>query len=151
MENLYYMDNAYKQALLSLEHADVPVGAVIVKDEQIIATGRNKRVLENNALLHAEIDAIQNACNLLNNWRLDGCTLYVTLEPCIMCVGAIIQSRISSIVFGALDSKAGCVVSKYQIFDENKLIHKVTYEYSPDNRCSAVLSNFFEKKRLRII
>jgi tRNA(adenine34) deaminase len=127
------------------------VGAVIVKDEQIIATGRNKRVLENNALLHAEIDAIQNACNLLNNWRLDGCTLYVTLEPCIMCVGAIIQSRISSIVFGALDSKAGCVVSKYQIFDENKLIHKVTYEYCPDNRCSAVLSNFFEKKRLRII
>ena len=151
MENEYYMNNAYKQALLSLEHKDVPVGAVIVKDGNIIAEGRNKRVLENNALLHAEIDAIQSACKALNNWRLDGCTIYVTLEPCIMCVGAIIQSRISNVVFGALDPKAGCVVSKYMIFNENKLIHKVAYEYHPDDRCSEVLSNFFEKKRSRII
>ena len=147
MENQCYMDNAYKQALLSLEHEDVPVGAVIVKDGKIISKGRNKRVLENNALLHAEVDAIQNACKILNNWRLDECILYVTLEPCIMCVGAIIQARISKVVFGAIDSKAGCVVSKYQIFDEDKLIHKVEYEYIPDDKCSNVLSNFFKKKR----
>jgi tRNA(adenine34) deaminase len=150
MEKICYMDNAYKQALLSLEHQDVPVGAVIVKDGSIIAEGRNKRILENNALLHAEVDAIQNACKVLNNWRLDGCTLYVTLEPCIMCVGAIIQSRISNVVFGALDPKAGCVVSKYRIFDENRLIHKVNYEYNEDDRCSVVLSNFFENKRIKI-
>ncbi len=149
MENVCYMDKAYEQSLLSLEHQDVPVGAVIVKDNQIIAEGRNKRVLENNALLHAEVDAIQSACKVLGNWRLDGCLLYVTLEPCIMCVGAIIQARISKVVFGALDPKAGCVVSKYRIFDENRLIHKVEYEYLPDERCSSVLSNFFETKRIK--
>ncbi|MDD4527671.1 MAG: nucleoside deaminase [Candidatus Margulisbacteria bacterium] len=147
MEKICYMDKAYEQALLCLEHEDVPVGAIIVKDEKIVAVGRNKRVLENNALLHAEVDAIQNACKLSNNWRLDGATLYVTLEPCLMCVGAIIQARISKVVFGAIDAKAGCVVSKYKIFDEDKLIHKVQYDYNEDERCSKILTDFFEKKR----
>ncbi len=143
----YFLDIAYEQALISLQHDDVPVGAVIVKDEQVISKGRNKRVLENNALLHAEIDAINNACLLMENWRLDDCTLYVTLEPCLMCVGAIIQSRISNVVFGALDSKAGCVESKYKIFEDNLLIHKVNGLYFFDEKCSLVLSDFFKNKR----
>ncbi len=150
MENLCYMDIAYEQALLCLEHDDVPVGAIIVKDGCIISKGRNKRVLDNNALLHAEVDAIQSACKALNNWRLDGCELYVTLEPCIMCVGAIIQSRIAKVVFGAIDPKAGCVVSKYSFFDDNKLIHKVKYDYYPTEKCSSILTSFFETKRKNI-
>ncbi len=148
MDDKKYLDKAYEQALLSLEHDDVPVGAVIVYEDQIIAVGRNKRVLENNALLHAEVDAINQACAALGNWRLDDCTMYVTLEPCVMCVGAIIQSRISNIVFGAQDSKAGCVISKYTLLDDDKLVHKVKYSFIEDDKCSQVLTDFFKKKRL---
>ncbi len=147
MENVRYIEKAYEQALLALDHDDVPVGAVIVLDDKIIATGRNMRIFKNNALLHAEIDAIQNACNYLENWRLDGCTLYVTLEPCLMCVGAIIQSRIHKVVFGAIDHRAGCVMSKYQILDDNKLLHKVGYEYIYSEKCTNILSDFFKRKR----
>lgn len=148
MKNIHYIEKAYEQALLCLEHDDVPVGCVIVKEDEIISLGRNKRVLENNAFLHAEIDAIKNACKIVSNWRLDECTMYVTLEPCLMCVGAIIQARISKVVFGAIDERAGCILSKYQIFDENKLLHKVQYEYLPDKKCSEILSAFFQNKRL---
>ena len=95
-----------KQAALA---GEVPVGAVIIKNGEIIATGKNEREKKQNALSHAEIEAINNACKTLGSWRLDGCEMYVTLEPCPMCAGAIINSRIKTLVFGAYDLKAGCV------------------------------------------
>jgi tRNA(adenine34) deaminase len=142
-----FLEEAYKQAIISYEHDDVPVGAIIEKNGLIIAKGRNKRILEQNAILHAEIDAIQNACKYLQSWRLDNCTMYITLEPCLMCTGAIIQSRINNIVFASLDAKNGCVLSKHKLLEENTLIHKVNYEYYPVQKCSQILSDFFLDKR----
>ena len=96
---------------------DVPVGAVIVKDGKIIATGRNMREKKQNALSHAEIEAINNACKELGSWRLDDCEMYVTLEPCPMCTGAIINARIKTLIFGAYDSRAGSIDSVINLCD----------------------------------
>jgi tRNA(adenine34) deaminase len=99
---------AIEQAKLAYDMGEVPVGAVIVKNGEIVSCGFNKRETLSNALFHAEIEAIDGACKKLSSWRLDGCELYVTLEPCPMCAGAILNSRISTVVFGASDPKAGC-------------------------------------------
>lgn len=126
---------------------EVPVGAVIVKDEEIIATGRNRREKGKNALYHAEIEAIDNACKVLGGWRLWQCDLYVTLEPCPMCSGAIINSRIKRVFYGASDKKAGSFGS---VVDFNQL----GYNHKPEihsgimeEECSALLTDFFKNLR----
>ncbi len=134
-------------AKLSEAEGEVPVGAVVVKDGEIISTGRNRRELGKNALYHAELEAIDNACKTLGGWRLWQCDLYVTLEPCPMCAGAIINSRIKTVYFGAYDSKAG---SFGTVADFNSL----PYNHKPEifggimeEECSAMLTEFFKKLR----
>ena len=146
MEN-EYMKKAIALAMESEKDGEVPVGAVIVKDGIIIAEGRNRRETEKNALCHAEIEAINNACKKLGGWRLFGCDLYVTLEPCPMCAGAIINSRIKTVYFGAYDNKAGSFGS---VADFNR----IPYNHKPEiiagvmeEECSKLLSDFFKKLR----
>lgn len=139
------------EALLLAEeagkHGEVPVGAVIVKDGTIISSGRNMREEKKNALSHAEIEAINNACKVLGDWRLDGCEMYVTLEPCPMCAGAIINSRIKTLVFGAYDSKMGCIDSVTNLCNL-PLGHEVEiYGGIMEDECSSVLKKFFKKIR----
>ncbi|MCS7204716.1 MAG: nucleoside deaminase [Leptospiraceae bacterium] len=146
----YYLNVALKQAKLAEKKWEVPVGAVLVKEGKIISKGHNLRVTKNNGIYHAEVVAIIKACKKLKTWRLDGCILYTTLEPCLMCSGAIIQTRISKVVFGAIDEKGGAIVSKYQVFDDRKLNHHPEYEYIKCEECSQILKRFFQNKRRQI-
>lgn len=149
MENndLIFMQKALEQAKIAYDLNEVPVGAVIVKDNDIISTGYNKRESNKNALMHAEIDAINKACIALGGWRLWQCKMYVTLEPCPMCAGAIINSRIPYVYFGAYDNKNGCCGSVTNLF-ELPFNFKPKYEGGiMQEQCSKILSDFF--KRLR--
>ena len=126
---------------------EVPVGAVIVKDGEIIATGRNRREVAKQALAHAEIEAIANACAALGGWRLSGCTMYVTLEPCPMCAGAIINARLDRVVYGAPDPKAGSCGSLTDLF-ELPFNHQPRLERGVlEEDCAAVLKEFFKSLR----
>jgi len=128
---------------------DVPVGAIILnKDGEVISTGANQRELSNNPTAHAEIIAIQKAASAIGNWRLDGCTLVVTLEPCSMCAGAIAQSRIPRLVFGAWDEKAGAVGSQWDLLRDPRQLHKpeVISGVLAD-QCAKLLGEFFQEKR----
>ncbi len=131
------------------EHGDVPVGAVILDPSGVvIAQGVNKRELEHDPTAHAEIVAIRAAGNVLDNWRLDGCTLIVTLEPCAMCAGAILQSRIARLVFGAWDEKAGAVGSVVDLVRDPRALSKVEVSAGVlAERSSALLKEFFSKSR----
>jgi tRNA(adenine34) deaminase len=127
---------------------EVPVGALIVRNGQVLAEGFNQREKKFSVLSHAELEAIQLANQKLMSWRLTGCTLYVTLEPCIMCVGAIYQSRIERVVFGAMDPKAGATGSLYNIHTDERLNHRfqVTSGILGDE-CGQILRDFFRKRR----
>lgn len=145
--NEYFMKKALILAKLAAKEEEVPVGAVIVKDGKIIATGRNRREAKKNALYHAEIEAIDKACKVLGGWRLCLCEIYVTLEPCPMCAGAIINSRLKRVVFGATDPKSGSVGSVINLFE-------MPYNHKPEvisgvleEPCSKILSNFFKRRR----
>lgn len=141
--NKEFMQAAINEAKIAAQNYEVPVGAVIVKDGKIIATGRNMREEKQNALSHAEIEAINNACKTLKSWRLDGCEMYVTLEPCPMCTGAIMNSRIKTLVFGAYDSKAGSVDSVVNLCDY-PYNHKVeVYGGICEDECLKILKDFF--------
>ncbi len=142
-----YIELAYSEALKAKDKNEVPVGAVIVKDGIVLAKAHNLRITKSNALYHAETMAIEKACKMLASWRLDGCVLYTTLEPCIMCAGAILQSRMEKVVFTSLDAKFGCVVSQYTLFDDNLLGHRVSYEYREDIRSKLLLQEFFKDLR----
>lgn len=142
-----FMKKALKLAEKSASEGEVPVGAVIVEDGKIIATGRNKREKKNNSLHHAEIEAINRACKKLGQWRLLDCDIYVTLEPCPMCAGAIINSRIRKVYFGAKDPKAGACGSVVDLFNlgfnhKPELISSVLEE-----DCSEILKTFFKNLR----
>lgn len=141
-----YMKIALNEAKKAYKIKEVPVGAVIIKDEKIIAKAYNLREKTNNAISHAEILCIKKACKKLNSWRLDGCIMYVTLEPCLMCAGAITQSRISKVVIGAMDEKNGCVGSKSNVLDID-VTSKVEYEYMLEDECSNILKDFFKELR----
>lgn len=142
-----FMFLALREAKKAANENEVPVGAVIVKDGVVIATGRNHREQKQNALSHAEIEAINSACKNLNSWRLDGCEMYVTLEPCPMCTGAIINSRIKTVVFGAFDKNAGCMDSVINLCDY-PLGHKVeVYAGICEDECQQVLQDFFKNLR----
>ncbi|HRU84580.1 MAG: tRNA adenosine(34) deaminase TadA [Christensenellales bacterium] len=127
---------------------EVPVGAVIVLDGEIIGVGRNRKEQKKSAVYHAEIEAINDACRRLNNWHLDGCDLYVTLEPCPMCAGAIIQSRIKNLYFGAYDEKAGCCGTLYNLVSDNRFNHRVNVKGGIlEKECAELLSGYFKLKR----
>lgn len=148
MQDKDFMLKAIEQAKIAQSFDEVPIGAVIVKDGQIIACGHNYKERENCAVFHAEIMAIINACKKLNNWYLDGCTLYVTLEPCPMCSGAIINSRIDRVVYGAKDPKSGAVESLYNLLQDKRLNHQVQCLGGVlEEECASLLSNFFKRKR----
>lgn len=144
-----FMLLAIEQAMLSALEGEVPVGAVVVKDGEIISTGRNRRETGRNALAHAEMEAIDGACKALGGWRLWQCELYVTLEPCPMCAGAIINSRLRRVVFGAFDKKAGSCGSVVNLFD-------LPYNHRPEvvsgfmgEECGGLLTGFFREMRNR--
>ncbi len=144
----YFMKKAIEQAKKAALVGEVPVGAVIVKDGKIISRGKNQRENTKNALKHAEIIAIDKACKKLGGWRLEDCEMYVTLEPCPMCAGAIINSRIKRVIFGAYDYKAGSVNSVIKLFD-------LPYNHKPETvggvlqeECSGLLSDFFYNLRI---
>ena len=142
-----FMLQAISLAKDSFDENEVPVGAVIVKDGKIIGRGRNRREKLNNALSHAEIEAINDACRNLSSWRLDGCDLYVTLEPCPMCAGAIINARINKVIYGAKDEKQGAVSSVISMFDLDFNHRPKVVASVLENECSKLLSDFFKSLR----
>lgn len=145
--NIEFMQRAIELAQQSSLEGEVPVGAVVVKDNIIVGEGRNRRELGKNALYHAELEAIDNACKALNGWRLWQCDIYVTLEPCPMCSGAIINSRIKNVYYGASDKKAGSFGSVVD-FNDLSYNHKPTvYSGIMAEECSALLSDFFKNLR----
>lgn len=142
-----FMLAAYEMAKQAYDDGEVPVGAVIVRENEIVAKGRNRREKAKNALLHAEIEAIDNACKALGGWRLWNCELYVTLEPCPMCAGAIINAHIPKVYFGAYDFKNGSCGTITNLFE-------MPYNFKPEcvggimaEECSSLLKDFFKKLR----
>lgn len=142
-----YMRLALTLAEEAAAEGEVPVGAVVVRDGQVLGTGRNRREMLGNALAHAELEAIYAACRKLGGWQLVGCTLYVTLEPCPMCAGAIINSRIERVVQGALNPKAGSCGSVVDLFALPYNHHPETVTGVLGEECSAILKRFFKKLR----
>jgi len=148
MYNQKFMNEAIKQAKIAASFDETPIGAVIVCEDRVIARGRNKREGKKNSLCHAEIIAINKACKKLDAWRLSECDLYVTMEPCPMCAGAIIQSRIKNVYFGAYDYKAGCAGSKVNLFSEGMFNHDVLVEGGhSEEECVGLLQEFFKNLR----
>lgn len=148
MNNEKWMKEAIKQAKKAAQKDEVPIGCVIVKDDQIIAREYNKREMKQCSTAHAEILAIEKACKKLGSWRLEDCDLYVTLEPCPMCSGAIIQSRIRNVIFGAYDPKGGCMGSNMNINDVRGFNHYPDIEGGIlQDECSRLLKDFFKAKR----
>ena len=144
-----FMKEAIKQAQKAAKIGEVPIGCIIVKDGKIIARGYNRRNADHSTLSHAEIRAIRKASRVLYDWRLEGCTMYVTLEPCQMCAGAIVQARIPRVVMGCMNPKAGCGGSVLNILEMKEFNHQVEVKRGVlEQECSKVLSGFF--KRLRI-
>jgi len=142
-----FMLLAIKEANKAKDKAEVPIGAIITKDGKVIARGYNLRESKQNSLSHAEIIAINKACKKLGNFRLEGCELYVTVEPCLMCAGAIVQSRISKVYFGARDEKYGTVTSVAKAFDI-KSNHSVEFEEGIcKEECEKLMKNFFRQLR----
>lgn len=141
-----FMLEALKEAEIAATEDEVPVGAVIVRNGEILVRAHNTREKDKNPLYHAEIKAINEASKLLGGWRLVGCTLYVTLEPCPMCAGAIINSRIERVVYGAPDHKAGAFGTMINLTDYPLFKPQITNGILQD-QCSSILSNFFKNKR----
>lgn len=147
-EDVYFMQKAIGQAKKAMAIDEVPIGCVIVKDHQIIARGYNRRNKDQSTLSHAEVSAIRKASKVLKDWRLEGCTLYVTLEPCQMCAGAIVQARVPRVVFGARNPKAGCAGSVCNILQMDEFNHQVIVEEGVlENPCTALMKTFFLKLR----
>jgi len=144
----YFMRYALKEAYKAYGKDEAPVGAVIVFDGKIIARGHNEREKKNDPTLHAEITAIRKAARKLGSWRLDGCEMYVTLEPCTMCAGAILQARIKKLFVGTMDPKAGAAGSVIDVMNVEKFNHKVDVAYGIlQEECSLILKKFFKELR----
>lgn len=143
-----YMQIALKEAEKAEKKGEVPIGAVIVHEDKVIATGYNHRETTQTTLSHAELIAIEKANKVLKSWRLEDCILYVTLEPCPMCAGAIVQSRIKRVVYGASDPKAGCAGTLMNLLQEDMFNHQVEVTSGVlKEECSALLSDFFRQLR----
>ncbi|PEL06147.1 tRNA adenosine(34) deaminase TadA [Bacillus sp. AFS017336] len=146
----FYMKLAIDEALKAEQLGEVPIGAVLVHNDQVIARGYNLRETKQTALGHAEISAIEEACKVIESWRLEETILYVTLEPCPMCAGAIIQSRIPRVVYGARDPKAGCGGSIYNLLQEDRFNHRCEVVSGIlEEECGKLLTDFFRELRLR--
>lgn len=146
----HYMEQALKEAEKAFELDEVPIGAVVVKGSIIIGRGFNLRESEKDPTLHAEIVAIRQAAKHLNSWRLTNCDLYVTIEPCPMCSGAILQARVTRLIYGARDPKAGCVDSLYQLLSDPRFNHNTeVVEGILQEQCSDLMKEFFRGKRLK--
>jgi len=142
------MHRAIEKAQEARDRGEVPVGAVVTHDGKIIAEGQNFREQHQDPTAHAELLAMRRAADFLGSWRLERCTVYVTLEPCAMCCGALINARVSQLVYGADDPKAGCVRSLYQFLDDERFNHLVEVRQSPlADECGDLLTNFFEAVR----
>ncbi len=144
------MKAAIVQAKKAYALGEVPIGCVIVKDNQIIARGYNRRSIDHNTLAHAEMIAIKKACKKLGDWRLEDCTMYITLEPCPMCAGAIVQARIKNIVIGAMNAKAGCAGSILDLMHIQRFNHQVDtllLDGEIHEECVELLKNFFRELR----
>lgn len=143
-----FMDQAIRQAKKAYQNGDAPIGCVIVKDGQILARAYNQRNKKKNTLGHAEILAIDKASKIIGDWRLDDCTMYVTLEPCQMCAGAIVQARIPKVVIGCMNPKAGCAGSVINLLDMRAFNHQVEVVTGIRQEiCSTLMSSFFEDLR----
>ena len=150
MDDSAYMDEALALAAEAAAEGEVPVGCVIVRQGQIVGRGRNRRETAKTALGHAEIEAIADACRNLGGWRLWDCTLYVTLEPCPMCAGAIVNARIPKVVYGAADRKAGSCGSVCDLFSMNFNHHPEVISGVREEECAALLRQFFQKLRVTL-
>ncbi len=143
-----FMKEALKEAQKAYEINEVPIGAVIVRDGVIIGRGFNEKETLKDATLHAEISAIKEACNTLGGWRLPGCTMYVTLEPCCMCAGALVNARIERLVIGTKDYKTGACGSVMNIVQESKLNHQIPVQFGMlEEECTNILKSFFKELR----
>lgn len=146
-----YMKVAIRQAKKAYALLEVPIGCVIVHEGKIIGRGYNRRNTDKNTLAHAEITAINRASKKLGDWRLEGCTLYVTLEPCQMCAGAIVQARIDEVVMGCMNPKAGCGGSILNILEDERFNHQVKVTRGVlEEECSSMLKEFFKGLRVRV-
>lgn len=143
----YFMKEALKEAKKALIMKEVPVGAVIVKDGRVISRAHNLKETLLDPTAHAEILAIRSACENLNNWRLNGCEMYVTLEPCAMCASAIAQARISKLYIGTFDPTAGACGSVIDLIGTNSINYSVPVEWMYNEECSIILKDFFKMKR----
>ena len=148
MTDAEYMLEALKEARKAYDLGEIPIGAVIVKDDEIISRHHNRRELDHDATAHAEILVIREACEILDRWRLTGCTLYVTIEPCPMCAGAIINSRIDRVVYGSSDYKGGAVESLFNVLTHPGLNHEpeILSGVMADE-CSEIMKDFFKERR----
>ncbi|MDO4623710.1 MAG: tRNA adenosine(34) deaminase TadA, partial [Eubacteriales bacterium] len=143
------MRAALREAAKAEALQEVPIGCVIVHDGRIIARGYNRRNTDNNTCSHAEINAIRKASKKMGDWRLEACTMYVTLEPCQMCSGALVQSRLTEVVIGCMNPKAGCAGSVMNLLQEPRFNHQVKIRHGIlEEECSEMLSTFFKKLRL---
>ena len=150
MQDLEFMDAALELAREAMADGEVPVGCVIVRGDQIVGRGRNRREKARNALCHAEIEAIGEACRNLGGWRLWDCTLYVTLEPCAMCAGAILNARLRRVVYGAGDAKFGAVRSVCRLFDQNFNHHPQVESGIAEAECAGLMQDFFQNLRFEL-
>ncbi len=143
-----FMKQAVKQAKKAYDKLETPIGCVIVREDKIIARGYNKRNMKKNTLAHAEILAINKASKVLGDWRLEDCTMYVTLEPCPMCAGAIVQARIPRVVIGSMNPKAGCAGSVLNLLQQDGLNHQVEITKGVlAEECSGLMTSFFRELR----
>ncbi|MGN0390446.1 MAG: tRNA adenosine(34) deaminase TadA [Wujia sp.] len=143
-----YMKMAIRQAKKAEANGDVPIGCIIVFEGKVIARGYNRRNIDKTTLAHAEIMAIKKASRVIGDWRLEGCTMYVTLEPCQMCAGAIVQARIPKVVIGCMNAKAGCAGSILNLLEMKQFNHQVEVERGVlQEECSSMMTDFFSKLR----
>lgn len=150
-EKEYWMEKALEEAQKAADKSEVPIGAIVVKEGEIIGRGHNLRETSHNATTHAEMLAIQEACKNLDNWRLEDCQLFVTLEPCPMCSGAILQSRIPEVYFGAYDPKGGAAGTFYQLLQDDRFNHccDIVEGHICEEACQKQLQDFFRALRKR--
>lgn len=149
LQHEYFMQQAIKQALAAYKKGDVPIGAVIVKDGKIIAKGYNKKEKKHCSIYHAEIVALKNACKRLGDWRLNGCTMYVTMEPCSMCAGAIVNHRLDCVVIGVTEPNCGACGSGIDILNNENLNTKTqVIKGVCQAECKQLLQSFFTERRL---
>lgn len=147
-DDLFFLKHALELAKTAEKHSEVPVGAVLVHDNEIISEGWNRPISSCDPTAHAEIVALREGAKKLNNYRLVNTTLYVTLEPCAMCVGALVHARVKRVVFGAFDPKSGAVQSMFQLGSATQFNHKIIYEGGVlEKECGDLLSQFFKNKR----